>query len=166
MNRAILVGNLANDPESRLTQSGITQCTFRLATQRRVANKDGTREADFHTIVCWRAIAENCARYLRKGSRVAIEGSIQNRSYDAQDGTKRYVTEIVADNVEFLSKKDEDRGGKYVGTYETPVGGTESKVCAGGGSVEQHVGLQQQYPASAARQQIGFEEVDDDELPF
>lgn len=165
MNKAVLVGNLASDVESRTTSGGIATCTFRVATQRRVANKDGTREADFHTVVCWRGLAENCARYLIKGNKVAVEGSIQNRSYDAQDGTKRYVTEIVADNVEFLSKKDEDRGGKYVGAYETPVGGTESKVCAGGGSVEQHVGLQQ-HPASAARQQIGFEEVDDDDLPF
>lgn len=155
MNRAILVGNLANDPESRLTQSGITQCTFRLATQRRVANKDGTREADFHTIVCWRAIAENCARYLQKGSRVAVEGSIQNRSYDAQDGTKRYVTEIVADNVEFLSKKDEDRGGKYADELErVRRSDGERNTATGAASVSQ----------TAA--QVGFEEVEDDELPF
>ena len=155
MTRAILVGNLANDPESRLTQSGITQCTFRLATQRRVANKDGTREADFHTIVCWRAIAENCARYLRKGSKVAVEGSIQNRSYDAQDGTKRYVTEIVADNVEFLSKKDEDRGGKYADELErVRRSDGERNTATGAASVSQ----------TAA--QVGFEEVEDDELPF
>ena len=155
MNRAILVGNLANDPESRLTQSGITQCTFRLATQRRVVNKDGTREADFHTIVCWRAIAENCARYLRKGSRVAVEGSIQNRSYDAQDGTKRYVTEIVADNVEFLSKKDEDRGGKYADELE--------RVRRSDG--ERNTGTSAASVSQTAAQ-VGFEEVEDDELPF
>lgn len=155
MNRAILVGNLANDPESRLTQSGITQCTFRLATQRRVVNKDGTREADFHTIVCWRAIAENCARYLRKGSRVAVEGSIQNRSYDAQDGTKRYVTEIVADSVEFLSKKDEDRGGKYADELE--------RVRRSDG--ERNTGTSAASVSQTAAQ-VGFEEVEDDELPF
>ena len=102
MNKAILIGNLANDPESRTTQSGIAQCTFRLAVQRRFANAQGVREADFLTIVCWRQTAELCARYLSKGRKVAVEGSIQTRSYDAQDGTKRYVTEIVADNVEFL----------------------------------------------------------------
>lgn len=151
MNRAILVGNLANDPESRLTQNGITQCTFRLATQRRVANKDGTREADFHAIVCWRAIAENCARYLRKGSRVAVEGSIQNRSYDAQDGTKRYVTEIVADSVEFLTAKEE-RGSNEAGrsVYRRDEEGTRNDVLG-----------------DAGRDNTGrFEEVDDDELPF
>ena len=107
MNKAILIGNLASDVESRTTSSGIPTCTFRVATQRRVANKDGVREADFHTIVCWRGLAENCARYLIKGNKVAVEGQIQNRSYDAQDGSKRYVTEIVADNVEFLTAKGE-----------------------------------------------------------
>jgi len=143
MNKAILIGNLANDPETRTTQSGIAQCTFRLAVQRRFANQQGVREADFLTIVCWRQTAELCARYLSKGRKVAVEGSIQTRSYDAQDGTKRYVTEIVADSVEFLSSRDEgQRGG-----YDAPA-------------------------APAPRQQAapmgngGFTEVDDDELPF
>ncbi len=103
MNKAILIGNLANDPESRTTSSGIAQCTFRLAVQRRFANQQGVREADFLTIVCWRQTAELCARYLSKGRKVAVEGSIQTRSYDAQDGTKRYVTEIHADRVEFYN---------------------------------------------------------------
>ena len=97
MNKAILIGNLASDPETRTTQSGIAQCSFRLAVQRRFANQQGVREADFLQIVCWRQTAELCARYLSKGRKVAVEGSIQTRSYDAQDGTKRYVTEIVAD---------------------------------------------------------------------
>ena len=101
MNKAILIGNLANDPETRTTQSGIAQCTFRLAVQRRFANQNGVREADFLTIVCWRQTAELCSRYLSKGRKVAVEGSIQTRSYDAQDGTKRYVTEIIADNGNF-----------------------------------------------------------------
>lgn len=102
MNKVILIGNLANDPESRTTQSGIAQCTFRLGVQRRFANAQGQREADFLPIVCFRQTAEICAKYLAKGRKVAVEGSIQTRSYDAQDGTKRYVTEIIADNVEFL----------------------------------------------------------------
>ena len=67
MNRVILVGNLAADPESRTTQSGISQCTLRLAVQRRFANQQGVREADFFTIVCWRQTADFCARYLSKG---------------------------------------------------------------------------------------------------
>jgi single-strand DNA-binding protein len=155
VNKAILIGNLAGDVESRTTSNGISTCTFRVATQRRAVNKDGAREADFHTIVCWRGLAENCARYLRKGSKVAIEGQIQNRSYDAQDGTKRYVTEIVADNVEFLSKKDEDRGGKYADELErVRRSDGERNTATGAASVSQ------------TATQVGFEEVDDDELPF
>lgn len=102
MNKAILIGNLASDPETSTTQSGISKCTFRLAVQRKFANQQGVKEADFLPIVCWRQTAELCARYLAKGRKVAVEGTIQTRSYDAQDGSKRYITEIVADSVEFL----------------------------------------------------------------
>ena len=109
MNKAILIGNLANDPETRTTASGVTMCQFRLAVQRRFANQQGVREADFFNIIAWRQTAELCARYLSKGRKVAVEGSIQNRSYDAQDGSKRYITEIVADHVEFLSSPQGDR---------------------------------------------------------
>lgn len=143
MNKAILIGNLASDPETRTTQSGIAQCTFRLAVQRRFANQQGVREADFLQIVCWRQTAELCARYLSKGRKVAVEGSIQTRSYDAQDGTKRYVTEIVAENVEFLSSREEgQRGG-----YDAPAASAPRM---------------QQAPMGNG----GFTEVDDDELPF
>lgn len=154
MNKAILVGNLASDVESRTTSSGIPTCTFRVATQRRVANKDGVREADFHTIVCWRGLAENCARYLIKGNKVAVEGQIQNRSYDAQDGSKRYVTEIVADNVEFLTAKGE--AGNETGR---PV--RQENDRRSGQNYEQALGT------SASGNACGrFEEVDDDDLPF
>ena len=99
MNKVILIGNLASDVESRTTASGIANCTFRLAVQRRFANAQGVREADFLPIVCWRQTAEFASKYLSKGRKVAVEGSIQTRSYDANDGSKRYVTEIIADNV-------------------------------------------------------------------
>ena len=105
MNRAMLIGNLTKDPELRATGSGIAVCTFTLAVQRRFANRDSqTREADFIPIVVWRAQAENCAKYLHKGSQAAVCGSIQTCSYDAPDGSKRYVTEIVADEVQFLGR--------------------------------------------------------------
>jgi single-strand DNA-binding protein len=106
MNKVILIGNVAADPESRTTSSGIAQCSFRLAVQRRFTNQSGVREADFLPIVCWRNTAEYAAKYLLKGRRVAVEGSIQTRSYDAQDGTKRYVTEIIADNLEILDRRE------------------------------------------------------------
>ena len=104
MNKVILIGNLAADPESRTTQSGVQQCTLRLAVQRRFANQQGQREADFFTIICWRQTAEFAARYLSKGRKIAVEGSIQNRSYTAQDGSKRYVTEINAEHIESLDR--------------------------------------------------------------
>lgn len=102
----ILTGNLANDPETHTTQSGVMNCTFRLAVQRNYKDKQtGQREADFINIVAWRQTAELCAKYLSKGRKAGIEGSLQTRSYTAQDGTKRYVTEVIADNIEFLSPR-------------------------------------------------------------
>ena len=144
MNKAILIGNLTRDPETMTTSSGITKCNFTVAVTRRFANQQGVREADFIPVVCWRQTAELCARYLSKGRKVAVEGSIQTRSYDAQDGTKRYVTEIVADNVEFLSSREDggSRQGNYAPAAPAPA------------------------PRSAAPASSDFTEVDDDELPF
>lgn len=106
MNHVILIGNLTRDPELRTTQSGISNCTMTLAVNR-MRNKDGVQEADFITVVAWRQLAELCSRYLSKGRKCAVSGSIQTRSYDAQDGSKRYVTEVIADNVEFLDSRKE-----------------------------------------------------------
>jgi len=103
MNKVILVGNLTADPELTRTPNDVAVCRFTLAIQRRFANQNGERQADFIPIVVWRQAAENCGKYLKKGSRAGVSGSIQTRSYDAQDGTKRYVTEVIADEVEFLS---------------------------------------------------------------
>ena len=105
MNKCILIGNLTKDPELTTTNSGISVCRFTLAVSRRFANSEGEREADFLDIVVWRALAENCHKSLRKGSKAAVVGTIQKRSYDATDGTKRYVTEIVAEEVEFVGAR-------------------------------------------------------------
>ena len=120
MNKVILIGRLTADPETRTTQSGITQCTFRIAVQRRFADKQtGKRESDFFNIVCWRNTAEFAAKYLAKGRMIAVEGSLQTRSYDAQHGSKRYVTEVLADNVEFCdSKKESGQSGAQEGFEE------------------------------------------------
>lgn len=107
MNVCHLIGNLANDPEARTTQSGLMQCSFRLAVQRRFKGADGQRETDFIPIVAWRQTAELCAKYLAKGRKVAVTGSLQMRSYQAQDGQKRTVAEVVVDNVEFLTSARE-----------------------------------------------------------
>ena len=102
MNKVILIGRLARDPEMRTSPSGVATTSFTIAVQRNYANAQGDREADFISCVAWRKQAENIAKYCSKGSQVAVEGRIQTRNYDAQDGTKRYVTEVIADNVSFL----------------------------------------------------------------
>lgn len=114
MNRVYLIGNLTRDPELAVTNSGVSVCRFSIAVQRRYSNAEGEREADFFNIVVWRAQGENCHKYLKKGSKCAVTGSLQNRSYDAQDGTKRTITEIVADEVEFLTAKAGGEAGERV----------------------------------------------------
>lgn len=103
MNCVQLVGNLTRDPELRQTQSGISACQFTIACQRRFKNKDGNYDADFISCVAWRQTAEFIAKYFKKGSRIGVTGSIQTRSYDAQDNSKRYVTEVVVDAAEFTA---------------------------------------------------------------
>lgn len=108
MNKVILIGNLTKDPELATTNSGVSVCRFTLAVSRNFSNAEGERETDFLNIIVWRNQADNCHKYLKKGSKCAVVGTIQTRSYDAQDGTKRYVTEIIAENVEFLNSRSSD----------------------------------------------------------
>ena len=103
MNHCILIGNLTKDPELKTTPSGVPVCAFSIAVNRPHKGADGNREVDFFNIITWRGLAENCAKYLTKGKKAAVSGEIQNRSYEDKDGNKRYVTEIVAQDVEFLS---------------------------------------------------------------
>ena len=105
MNKVVLIGNLTRDPELQTTNGGVSVCRFSLAVTRRFANADGERDADFINVVVWRNQAENCHKYLKKGSKCAVIGRIQTSSYDAPDGSKRYTTDVVADEVEFLSTK-------------------------------------------------------------
>ena len=102
MNKIILVGRLSQEPEMRTTTSGVSTCNFNIAVNRNYTNQEGEREADFFRVVTWRALAENVAKYCSKGKQVAVEGRLQNRTYEAEDGTTRYVTEVIAENVEFL----------------------------------------------------------------
>lgn len=139
MNKCIFIGRLTADPELRTTQSGISNCNFKIAVQRRFKDNNGERQADFFNCVSWRQTAEFVTRYFHKGDMIAVEGSMQNRSYDAQDGSKRYITELVVDNVE---------------------------MCGGGrNAIESNTANAFQ---DLARQTFGggFVQVDDDELPF
>ena len=106
MNKVVLIGRLTRDPELRYTGSNLPVATFAIAVNRPFSNQAGEREADFINIVVWRKQAENCKNYLTQGSQVAIEGRLQTRSYDDQNGQKRYITEVIADNVEFLGSRN------------------------------------------------------------
>ncbi len=105
MNKVILIGRLTKDPELRYTSSNVPTATFTVAVNRPFANQNGVREADFLNIVVWRKQAENVKKFITKGNLVAVEGRIQTRNYDDKDGKKVYVTEVIADNVQFLESK-------------------------------------------------------------
>ena len=143
MNQTNLIGRLTRDPETRQTSSGISVCTFSIAITRSF-NRD---ETDYINIVTWRGLADNCGKYLSKGSQCGVSGRIQSRTYDGNDGKRRYVTEVVADNVEFLGSprnKDKSNDGKDSVPSEAPPA-AEEVFGAGAGT---------------------FTPVDDDNLPF
>ena len=108
MNNVSLVGRLTKDPELRTISSGNTTVSFTVAVNRQFTNANGEREADFINCVVWGKSAENLAKYCTKGSQVAVTGRIQTRSYDGQDGKRVYVTEVVANNITFLSSKGDN----------------------------------------------------------
>lgn len=119
MNTVVLVGRLTKDPELRRTNNDIAVVQFTIAVNRTFQNKAGEREADFINCVAWRAQAENLAKFMRKGSQIGIEGRIQTRNYDDQNGVRKYVTEIVCDNIHFLEPKSSSRGDSYNGFGDT-----------------------------------------------
>lgn len=143
MNKVLLIGNLATDPEMRTTQSGISTVSFRIAVQRKYTNANGEREADFLTCVAWRQTAEFIHKYFIKGNKIALEGALQARSYEAQDGSKRYVTEIVVESAEFVAPKAQD----------APQGAQKPAQPA-------------QKPVQTRMDTSGYVEVDPDDLPF
>ena len=115
VNKVILVGNLGKDPELRYTNSGVAVATFSMATSESWKDADGNLQdrTQWHTIVAWRKLAEICGEYLKKGSKVFVEGKIQYRTYDDKNGVKRYVTEIVMDNMVMLDSKGAATGGSF-----------------------------------------------------
>lgn len=156
VNKVILVGNLGKDPELRYTPSGTAVATFSLATTERYKDRDGQRQdkTEWHNIVAWRQLAEICGKFLHKGKQVYIEGKIQTRSYDDRDGNKRYITEIVVDQMQMLGSKDDGQssGGGYGGQQDSGASARNP---------------QQKSPASSRGDE--FEEPvfnPDDEIPF
>lgn len=110
VNKAILVGNVGNDPEVKYIESGMPVCNFSLATSEVYKNKNGERvtNTEWHRIVLWRGLAEVAEKYVKKGSQVYIEGRIRTRSWDDKDGNKKYTTEIIADVMQLLGKRSDD----------------------------------------------------------
>lgn len=107
MNSLTIIGNLCRDPELRTTPSGVAVCTFTVAVNRRQSTEAGAREADFFRVTAWRQLAENCNRYLAKGRKVAVIGSVSAHTYQANDGTTRVSLEVNANEVEFLTPREQ-----------------------------------------------------------
>ncbi len=122
MNKVFLIGNLTRDPELSQTPTGVSVCRLSIAVGRRFSNAEGGRETDFFNVTAWRGNAENCAKFLKKGNKVAVAGSIQVRNYERQDGSKGTAVDIVADEVEFLTSRNDSgengsaEGGMNVGS--------------------------------------------------
>ena len=138
MNKVYLIGNLTRDPEISTTTSGISVCRMSIAVSRRFSNAEGGRDTDFFNVTAWRGTADNCAKFLKKGNKIAVSGSIQPRNYEKADGTKGFSIDIVADEVEFLSSRND-------GTND---GNTDAGMGMGGAPVN------------------GLQPIDDDNLPF
>lgn len=128
MNKVMIIGNVTRDPELKSTQSGMSVCTFNVAVSRKLTAEQkqaGAQGADFFNVVAWRGTADACAKYLSKGKKAAVSGRLQTRSYEAADGSKRHVTEIVAEEVEFLFPREESAFAPYSQAEIEPVGSDE-----------------------------------------
>ena len=156
MNRVVLVGRLTKDPDLRYTPNGVPVATFTLAVNRAFSNQQGEREADFINCVIWRKPAENVANYLKKGSLAGVDGRIQTRHYEGQDGKRVYVTEVQAESVQFLEPRNAAGGGGRSENDQFGAPPREPQGSSYGG------GNQNQRPNQ--NQNKGFTRVDED--PF
>ncbi len=145
LNRVILMGRLVADPELKTTTTGLSVTNFRIAVDRAYVKNGEERKADFIDIVCWRNTAEFVCRYFGKGSLIAVEGQLQSRTYQAKDGTNRYVVEVVADNVSFTGERRENAGG-----YNQSYGGQSYGNQSYGNQSYGAPSYQQAPPAPAA----------------
>ena len=144
MNKVMLLGNLTRDPELQTTNSGKSVCRFGLAVQRRFANQDGERDADFFNITVWGVPGENAHKYLKKGSKCGVCGRIQIGTYDAADGSKRTSVDIIADEIEFVGPRNSGDG--EGATYQPQESSSR--------------------PAPKPKQTAELQEIDDESLPF
>lgn len=158
MNKVILVGRLTRDPEVRMMSTGNAVANFSLAINRRFKNKDGQIEADFINCVVYGKGAEIVQKYVFKGNQLGVEGRIQTRSYDAQDGTKRYVTEVICENVELMGSRS-DSNNSPVNAYVD----TTSSVYMDAPSPEMGIDVSAEDPFKNFGSEVALS---DDDLPF
>ena len=147
MNKVFIVGNLTKDPEQRTTQNGVSVCSFNVAVNRRLGANAEHPEADFFKVTAWRQLGENCARYLAKGRKVSVVGSVSASAYTGNDGQPKASLEITADDVEFLSPKGEAKEEAYI-------------------KQEREAIRNEPVQASMIKNSGGFIEVNEDDLPF
>lgn len=163
LNRVILIGRLTKDPELRYTPAGVAVTQFTLAVDRQFSGSKEEREADFIPVVTWRQLAETCANYLRKGRLAAVEGRIQVRNYENNEGRRVYVTEVIADNVRFLESANREGGGQ--GRDET--GGSGNASGGGYGGSNRSSGSRNSGSNSDPFADDGKPiDISDDDLPF
>lgn len=146
INRVVLVGRLTRDPDLRYTPSGIAVANFTVACNRPFKNEQGESEADFINCVTWRKTAENLAQYMKKGSMIGVDGRIQTRSYEGQDGKAVYVTEVLAESIQFLESRNESKSQR--------------------GLVQEPQTMQQTQSANAFQHDGEQIDINDDDLPF
>jgi single-strand DNA-binding protein len=170
INRVVLVGRLTKDPELRYTPNGVAVANFTIAVNRPFSNQQGDRDADFINCVIWRRPAENTANFLKKGSLAGVEGRIQTRSYDNQEGKRVFITEVVADSVQFLEPKGSNQGGPS--RSDNSYGGNQGPSQGGYGQQQnQNQGQRKndnhsnfdEDPFASDGQPI---DISDDDLPF
>ena len=163
MNKVILIGRITKDPELRRTPTDVPVVQFTIAVNRNYQNKSGERQADFISCVAWRGQADFISRYIRKGYLMGVEGRIQTRNYQGQDGQMRYVTEVVLDSVENLTPRQDDGQGQ---TYQQqPVQPQPQQTYQTYNNPSYGTPYQQSAPQQSAPQSFNVDVADDD-LPF
>lgn len=162
----VLIGRLTRDPELRKTQSGTSVCSFTLAVNRR-QNQDGIQDADFINCVAWNKLADNIQLYQKKGNQLGIEGRINTRSYDNQQGQKVYVTEVIAENVQFLTPRNDFNRQNTLGVTNTYGTQSYARNQSYGVQTSNHNQSNVQYAQSLTQQaEVDALEIASDDLPF
>ncbi len=146
LNRVVLMGRLVSDPELKTTASGISVTSFRIAVDRSYVKQGEERKADFIDIVCWRSTAEFVCRFFGKGAMIALEGQLQTRTYQAKDGTNRYVVEVVADNVSFTGERRDSNYGPAQPAYQAPQPAAQPSYQSGSNADFRDVPLDDDLP--------------------